>query len=310
MEHRPIGVQPHRGGIDLANLKLRAKVDFVTLRIPRKVRLPKLLGSAKWPRSARGKVLTIHDLDAADVPLVVGAVGDLQIAEIEIAVDIRPAAELSEIERRGLLERVMVDVFARHLDPSAGIGMTNEFRAFYRPHDRGYTVGPFNMRLPDPYDQQLHGRRGDDAQVKAYLKQRDQLLELPPARHCARVEVRLAGQVLQAHGLLRLSDLSGFRFRTALMPYFRHVDDVDRRPGRRRSPGADLIRQAHQHIDRQHFKKVGVGAFTGGGRRASLAARLRRAAGANHRIGQALGRLEERFRAAVSVQKPRADGMC
>lgn len=192
----------------------------------------------------------------------------------------------------------MVDIFARGLDPSAGGGMVPGFRAFYRRLDKGYMVRPFNLGLPRATDQLLHGGRNDAAQVKGYLKRRDQGVTLAPHRQSARIEVRLGSEGLFGHDLVTLTDLNGFRFRKRLMPYFWHVRGTARlKPA---SPTARttmmaLLSAKSDEYDQVEFQRAGVGAFGRGGKRAQSSVRLLRNTQVNNRLGQALLRLERQF---------------
>ena len=288
--------------IDLDRLNFRAKIDLVTLRTSRKMPLPKLDGRVKWSRKEHFKRFTLHDPSPNDISALAALGGPLRILELEVAVDVRPALTLPLDSRLTMLEAVMVELFAKRLDPRSGGMMRSSFRAFYRRLAGGYTVGPFNRRLPLPTDQQLHGGRTDAAQVKAYLKRVDQGRVIELAECVARVEVRLAADGLDAHGLKGLTDLDGFKYRKQLMPYFRHFAGAEQRQRRAASQTSQTLRRALQQIDQRHWQAVGVGAFVGKGDRESTSVRLRRDQPVNKRIGQALGRLEANFRITKSAR--------
>ena len=282
----------------LGDLSFSAKIDYITIHTPGKVNLPSLDGKPIWPRKFHGRRLTVHDATSTDVDALIATFGSARLMELEIAIDLRPAASVPAAECEALLKAVMVDQFARGLEPSAGQGMSNTFRAFYRRLEAGYMVRPFNLGLPRPTDQQLHGGRNDAVQVKGYLKRRDQSKVLPPEKQVARVEVRLGSECLFRHDLVTLADIKGFRFRKKLMPYFRHMSGTARpRRGQANSPGSllnVLNAKAHQY-DQEQFDRAGVGAFLQGGKRAGHGTRLLRDIPANNRIGQALTRLERQF---------------
>ncbi|MCB2029189.1 MAG: hypothetical protein KDH18_11205, partial [Rhodoferax sp.] len=141
--------------LDLGSVRFTGKIDYVTVQTAGRTALPSLKGRAVWPKSHGGRRLTIHDAVRGDVDAIVATLGNLRLVEFEIAIDVRPAPHVPESCRRQLLEQVMVDIFARGLDPSAGQGMSSAFRAFYRRLDKGYVVQPFNIALPRPTDQQL-----------------------------------------------------------------------------------------------------------------------------------------------------------
>jgi hypothetical protein len=281
--------------ISLDRYRFNAKIDYITILTPGKVKLPTLVGSVKWSRRFHGKRLTVHDAVATDIDALVTVFGAARLFELEIAVDIRPETSVPVPDRDELLKAVMVDLFARGLDPSAGLGMTRQFRAFYRRLAGGYMVRPFNKGLPRPSDQQLHCGRNDPVQVKGYLKRWDQGSSLDANRHVARVEVRLGSEGLLLHKLGTLTDLGGFRFRKKLSPYFRHVRGTARQVRANRTPLGVLLAGKQHDFDHVHHAQAGVGAFLTGGKRDGQKVRLLRDTPVNNRIGQALMRLERQL---------------
>lgn len=284
--------------IDYKDLRFSAKIDYITIHTSGKITLPPLDGKPKWPRAHHGNRLTVHDATAADINTLVATFGPARLIELEIAIDVRPALSVPVDERAGMLRSVMVNVFARGLEPSGGMGMSKQFRAFFRLLDSGIQVRPFNLVLPRATDQQLHGGRLDAVQVKGYLKTRDQGIALPPSQQVARVEVRMGSEGLLGHDLVRLTDLGGFKFRKNLMPYFSHVAGSKRLIRLKQSNNVLLrLMKAKQHeLDQAEFDRVGVGALLKGGKRCDSAVRLTRNIPLNDRLGQALMRLERQFR--------------
>jgi hypothetical protein len=291
--------------IDLSTLLFSAKIDYITIHTPEKTKLPRMTGRAIWPQKFHGQRLTVHDASPADVDTLIQLFGHAHIIELEIAIDLRPGSGVLPDDGENLLRSVMVELFARGLEPSAGAGMSNTFRAFYRRLESGYIVRPFNKGLPRPTDQQLNGGRDDAVQVKAYWKRRDQGAILPPDKQVARVEVRLGAQGLFALDLVTLASIQDFRFRKCLMPYFRHMRGTTR-PVRVRSGASKsmltLLADKQQEIDQEHWPQVGVGAFLRGGKRAGGHVRLMRNIPVNNRIGQALTRLEQQFQKTKFVR--------
>jgi hypothetical protein len=286
------------GQIDLAKVMFSASIDYVKVETPGRVALPPLDGSAKFSRQEHYRVLTVHDASGADVATLAGALGDVRIIELEVAVDVVPRPWVRGSERLQLLENTMLDLFASGLDPSEAQGMVNQFRAFYRRLEEGYQIGPFNLRLPKPTDQQLHGGRQDDCQVKAYLKRTDQRKALHPDEWVSRVEVRLSGRGLTSRNVHVISDLLGFRFRKQLMPFFTHVKGTRRRKRVTKITGKlqQVSDQWHDRQDQDVFRRHGVGAFKDGGKVPPDRVCLRRDVDVNNRIGQALTRLERQLR--------------
>jgi hypothetical protein len=290
---------PIRQSFDLGTLVFDAKIDYITVHTSGKVRLPALSGKPKWPRKFHGLRLTVHDATATDIDTLIRVFGPAFIHELEIAVDARPNRHIPTEQCEAHLKAVMVEMFARGLDPRAGQDMATGFRAFYRRLEAGYMVCPFNLGLPRATDQQLHGGRDDAAQVKGYWKRRDQGVALAPEKQVARVEVRLGSAALVGHELHTLADLRGFKFRKVLMPYFRHVRGTKRTALKRQGVAGTLyglVAERQDQFDQARFQQAGVGAFLPGGKLASADVRLLRDIAVNHRIGQALTRLEDRFR--------------
>jgi hypothetical protein len=284
--------------INFKDLRFNAKIDYITIHTNGKISLPDLDGKPKWPRAHHGNRLTVHDATAADINALVAIFGPARLIELEIAIDVRPALNVPIDDREELLRSIMVNVFARGLEPSGGLGISKKFRAFYRRLDKGYRVQPFNLGLPRATDQQLHGGRNDAVQVKGYLKTRDQDAALPRSQQVARVEVRLGSEGLLGHDLVTLTDLGGFKFRKSLMPYFSHVAGSKRLIPLKHSNNAvlRLMKAKQQELDQAEFERVGVGALLKGGKRCDPSVRLKRDIPLNDRLGQALMRLERQFR--------------
>lgn len=284
--------------VSLDAISVGAKIDYITIHTPGRTKLPPMDGRAIWSRKHHGKRLTVHDATAADIVALVAAFGNARLIELEVAIDIRPAKGTPPEQCDAIVKAVMVDIFARGLEPSAGGGMVPGFRAFYRRLDKGYVVRPFNLGLPRATDQLLHGGRNDAAQVKSYWKRRDQGAPLPPDKQSARIEVRLGSEGLFGHDLPTLTDLNGFRFRKKLMPYFWHFRGTARlKPAspKARTPLMAVLSAKSDEYDQAAFKQAGVGAFGRGGKRAKSAVRLLRNTPVNNRLGQALLRLERQF---------------
>lgn len=285
--------------VDLKMLNFNAKIDYITIHTSGKTKLPALAGKPIWPRRHHGERLTVHDATSADIDALVRRFGSALIYELEIAIDLRAGRHVPAADCENLLKTVMVDLFARGLEPSRGQGLAKGFRAFYRRLEHGYMVRPFNKGLPRATDQQLHGGRHDAVQVKGYLKRRDQGVALQPQKQVARIEARLGSVGLLGLDLTTLTDLSNFRFRKSLMPYFTHTHGTKRvvrgRNGKP-NPLLDLMVAKQHEYDNEHWNRVGIGAFLNGGNREHRNIRFTRNTPVNNRIGQALTRLELQFR--------------
>ncbi|MBI5277357.1 MAG: hypothetical protein HY854_12945 [Burkholderiales bacterium] len=277
----------------LETLTFSAKIDFVTVFTARRVELPDLDGTPKWPKEFHGQRLTVHDPSREDLLVLVDHLGPARVAELEVAVDVASLLDLGRDHREQELRSVMVNMFVARLNPS-GKALTGTFRATV---DRGRLL-PFNLRLPSGDEQLLYGHRAEAAQVKAYLKRSDQGRALPPEAWTARVEVALRHEGLRAHGVEQLPHLLGFRYRKELAPYFRHVREVFRRELGRRTlrDSHRLLVQYHDERLKKAFDRTGIGVTKRGGKFADMPVRVRADSRVNDRIGQALLRLERSLR--------------
>ncbi|MDZ4144875.1 MAG: hypothetical protein U1D29_10145 [Burkholderiales bacterium] len=295
----------------LKNLRFSAKIDYLSIDGIDRRTLPGLDGKAIWPASRRGAKLTIHDPSATDLKLLQSLFPDDRMSELEVAVDIRSQPCQNDSEHLNALIWAKTDLVTKGLKPSFSEGTNSGFRGAYKPLKCGYVLAPFNRRVPGSKEQLLYGHRGDGAQVKVYLKGLDQKRQLPSHEQCVRMEVRLGLVGLQSHGLQRVSDLEGFRFRRELMPYFHHVQCTKVRRRHTRSPETALLRVLFKKlndIDTCHWNSVGVGAFERGGRREDSGKKFERDTVMNQRIGQALLRLQrglqpEKFVRTRTVRK-------
>lgn len=273
-------------------LRFSAKIDYVTLASPQgKRELPNVTGRVFWSRRRHWKTYTIHDPSPADLWKLARDAADPVIEELEVSLDIGCSSEIPQADRLQLVREVMVHLIAKGLDPRGGPMMKNQFRALYKPGDgtQKGSVRPFNMGLPSPDDQQLHGGRHDCVQVKAYLKVRDQGQDLPGEDCVARVEVRLRGEGLAHHRLSRVSDLLTFEFRKSLTPYLRFVRGV-------RLNGPEAFSAQQCFLAQRVWERAGVGGCSGFGWLQRRKHRVLRDAEMNNRVGQALHRLERACR--------------
>ena len=288
---------PHSGAVNLSSLIFSAKIDYLTVHTGGKVALPNVPGTVRWARSKGCTQFSLHDPVADSVMGLTKALGSVPLMELEVSIDIGLKAAAAEEDRLELLSDVMVNLFARGLYPGKGPLMDAAARTFYRRLPHGYVIRPFNLKVPRPTDQQLHGFRSDSAQVKAYLKRTDAGRNLEPIDHVARVEVRLKRRALLEHGVDSLHDLIGFKFRKCLSAYFCFVRSarlrkLDRAPA---SPLDRLLAEREQMATETEWGRSGVGAVVKGGKVAHREHRLIRDIAVNDRVGQALHRLEQSF---------------
>ena len=280
--------------VDFTNFELSAKIDFVTFETPGRFDLADLDGKAKWPSQEHGTVRTILDRSPSDIAQLLIGVGDARLIKVEVAIGARPKSAANAEESREALECLYFRL-AAGLAPSGPALNRNQrrFMAWFDPRVR--RPAPFNMRRPLVVSTVYWGHRDDPAQVKLYVKRTDQHTRLPWQRHVARVEVTLAETGLAKHGLERLSDLIGFRYRKELSAYFRLGIGVDRSRTRseRRVPVAAALRSVRAKGDRKIWTKVGAPAFL---RETGYA--FQRDKHANEKTGDALARLAKRMKSA------------
>lgn len=291
-------------GIDLTWLKFGAKIDYVTVYTDGKCKLPKFDGNRFWARREHFRKLSIHDPSPRDIRLLSLHLGNPRLAELEVAVDIRPAKALSDDERGELIDTMMVQLIAKGLAPRGGKeDLLFGFRGAFQGVAGNFKLFGFNHKLPPSTAQQLHGKRHDPLQVKSYGKRTDQGKQLTASKYVARVEVRMSGYGLESHGLRHAEDLMTFRFRKELMPHFTMTRGAVMRKRPRPSSARrlrnwtmlQLLDSARNTFFERDWDRVGVGAFVGQGKNADLHVRLLRDRELNARIGQALLRLEQRI---------------
>lgn len=288
------------GTINLSDLIFSAKIDYLTIYTPGKCLLPRLDGKPRWARQENHRKLSLHDPSPGDVALLVQYLDNPRLAELEVAVDVSPDQELSKSVRESIVDALMVHLIAKGREPKVkDKDLEFRFRGVFEGTRSRYRLRPFNRVLPSPSGQQLHGKRGDHLQAKAYGKKIDQGQVLDGSQFVARAEVRMSGYGLQSHGLHRLQDLVGFRYRKELMPYFRHVKGVKRRGRAEALPGSLLavLRNKQEQLWREEWQRVGVGAFLPGGCCQDRDTRFISDTDVNNRIGQGLLRLERRMEA-------------
>lgn len=269
----------------------RADIDFVTIGAPGKRSLPRLDGTVRWSPKAHYKQLTIHDPSVRDVATLAEIFPNTPILQCEVAVDFWPRIH-DEAQGQIVLGNCF-EFVARHLHPYDAPFMDKAKTLAFNPRVGGLI--PFTYRTPAPDEQLLYGLRDDGpAQVKVYLKRRDQGETLRRDSHRVRVEVNLKADACVAHGLQGLDDFFTFQFRRRLSPYFRMVEVPFLRVKRTRRPLMQLVRR-HQarHWEQQAraaWQRVGVQ-----GSREYAGMHHRRFVDANQRTGKALSALQERF---------------
>ncbi len=277
----------------LKDLIFRAKIDYLSLITPGELPLPVLRGKPIWSRRLANKCLSIHDASPGDIRRLSAAFGDLRLRGLEVSVDVSCASHVPVPDRASHLERVMVGMFAKGLDPLYA-GRSGYFRGAWR---FGGPV-PFNKRLPRPTDQLIYGHRTDPWQTKAYFKKVDMGASLHAKDWVARVEVALHQDQLELHRVETIRNLQGFPFRRELMTYFQHVRGVAERQlawtstkGLRR-----LLLAKRNDFLQQEFARVGVGCIKRGGKFEAIDTKRWMNTPVNDRIGQALHRLQASMR--------------
>lgn len=287
-------INPKANPMPLSQVRFSAKIDYITVDGVQKTHVGQLDGRINWPPKYNGRRLTVHDASARDIALLAKIFKNGIVAELEIAVDLKPIGFDDEREYIGAVHQLKAEYLAKRLRPNVASGLWSGFRGAYKRQPFGYSLCPFNKRVPGASEQLLYGRRDDGVQVKAYYKHMDNKRPLPWRQHTARVEVRLGRLGLSHHGIEGLDDVLGFAVRRELSPYFQTVRGACRRMRKSQTQGLPLLKvlKAKQESDDQiYWDQYGVGAFEQGGARHCDHIRLLRDLPLNDRIGQALHRL-------------------
>ncbi|MCO5108843.1 MAG: hypothetical protein M9907_17425 [Burkholderiaceae bacterium] len=278
--------------IDLSGTVVTAKIDYITIATPGKVALPLLDGKPKWAVSQHYRALTDHDASPADVEALIATFDNPEILELEVAVDFVPKHRLNEADDKATLNK-LYDSLLNQLYPWAGEMMRDDVMGMFNPTTK--SLRPLDLQRPDLRTQVVWGLRGFPAQVKLYIKGRDQNRELVWNEQLVRAEVRLSGEGLRAHGLNELSDLQGFEFRKRLSPYFRLLRGSRRRRLNQASEDSltRILRGLKEKADANTWSEIGAPGFRQ--LRGVAPIVMKRDQRANERIGDALKRLERRY---------------
>lgn len=291
----------------ISEMRFTAKIDYLSIENIVRAELPPTEGHVVWPTSCKSTRLTIHDPTPGDLLALISRFPNGVLFELEVAVDLRVARRLPADENRAALALIKSEHVAKGLRPEFAPGLNNGFRGAYRKTDKGYSLTPFNRRVPLPEEQLLYGHRNDGAQVKVYFKGSDNNNTLPNHEQSIRIEVRLGKVGLRSHNLDTPVDLIGFQFRSELMPYFQHVHGSRPRGSHCKKSDANqrLTSQTSKQVvaDSVFWEKVGVGAFERGGKRAANDHLFSRNVAMNERFGQALHRLQRSFAAKEFVRE-------
>lgn len=275
--------------VDFTGFSVSAKIDFVTIVTDGQCDLPALDGTPRWSRREHYRRLSIHDATPGDVRLLTHALSNPEILELEVAVDTRPLVVNTQAAHAAELNRAYY-ALVTSLHPYDGLLMSRELMGVFNPYTR--RLEPCDMRPPRQALQAIWGHRSHPAQVKLYVKGIDQGEALAWQEHLVRMEVRLSGDGLAAHGLRTLGDLLGFKYRKQLSPYFRTACGTRRRR-LNIAHESDVIRVVRERlenkVDVETWRDIGAPGF-----RELDGIVMKRHIPANQRIGQALGRLEKR----------------
>lgn len=277
----------------LSQIEVRSSIDFIRISTPGWQKLPPtILGRPAWGVAAHYRELTIHDLDAHDIPLLAAAFPHAGILGLEVTLDLVPAAPCSPAGRLRLLEDCFAQV-ARRLHPYGAPRMRRAKTAGYVPEIG--KLRPFNHRTPNPNESLYYGFRNDQpVQVKVYCKKRDNGVALPERQWSVRIETTLKAAMCAEFGLHGLGDVLDFPYRKVFMPYFRMM----RGPvasGRRTERAVLKIVNARRSSALQADANAGWASTGVQGARTLPDVRFLRDPTINQRLGQALQRLEERF---------------
>lgn len=240
-------------------LDVRASFDYVKLHYPIRAKsrfAPDPRYRWAYTKGASKCTLTVHDPAPADLRTVCDRLDDPLIAEIEISVDLWPAADVPMEERAQLLERTFVALALRFRpddELAHGAGFKGAFSAGW--------VGakPFHRRWAKPGETLVYSHRGEGHGAKLYLKNRDQGRHLPPEQHRVRIETTMRSpKGLHFKPFGQLSSLSNGLLRRHFAKVFRIID----RPEVRK-PSRYTAEKLAEHNERMMsmWMKAGVGAF-------------------------------------------------
>lgn len=296
---------------DFDRLKIRAKIDFVTIVTEAKLGQAFAGGQqAQWVPN-KG-VSTLHDPTEDDLYNLSKTVPMAALMEYELAVDFFSVDGLSAYDRETVLRRTFAAIAGRYRPEDVAL---YGYRRRGGVKSRGVAPVPFHDRFPDAEEQLLWGGRGDWMQAKVYLKRTDNNKELPIEAHCVRIELAVRRGALLEMGVVSVGDMLTQNYRKTFCKHFRMIHGVRERLRRERPATAALKRRIARG-----WARAGVGAFALGkglpveaGKLTEAAVRNRarrqvpvdmvkldRHVKANARIGNALQQLDRRMSARVS----------
>jgi hypothetical protein len=292
----------------------RAKVDFITIRLPALFSLPPssreaILSCTKLERTIQGRIetpksmkdadrLTIHDPSIEDLQYLTDEFPDTEIEELEFAVDFTLTDGSNDLLRLTQLHHWI----KRALAPFHHAGLTGRAtRKYFDPQSNKYETDVLQTRATNKTVLWTHAR--GQFQIRAYIKDRDDKQELE--RHFVRIEVTLRRGGCQQANIHRLGQLPEFApdLRHFLTRFFCIAEGIKPRISRTRSKDPAQLRTAEHAAQKERarveraWKKHGAMWAAKHGYQIIPDARM------NRLFGAALDRLRDKFMTLIAPQK-------
>jgi hypothetical protein len=251
MEH--IGLVAHFG-------KPKAKIDFITLRLPASIRNEAdalrfsghISGRITAPKAWWGRkddCLTIHDPTRADLQFLIDEHHDTEILALEVAVDFFLKDGCNDPARlRALHAWLKTRLFPQRHDRMKG----NDRRKYYDEADGTIKDDTLKTRSGDTtlYWPNTSGYE----QVRLYIKTTDD--KRPIDRHCVRIEATLHRGGCQYADVHRVGLLPHFadNLRRYLSPFFNIAAGIKPKIKRTRTKDPAKAREAARIVDKERAR--------------------------------------------------------
>lgn len=251
-------IRPGPPAVNWDELDCTAKFDYIKVLCLKQGRFPKLTGTHKWNRQPHGQdgyTLTVQDPLQSDIQKLIEHLGDPMILSVQLTVDLKPKSTVAPTD----LEPFLVETFyavAGRFRP--------EDKALWSYGRRGGVDGAgknpkqFHRRFPAPTEELVYGHRNMWMQSTAYLKRTNEGEDLGLNEQRMRMELTLNGEGVTTFGIVRLSNLNGFNYRSAFTKHFRIVGQPRLRAARGRDD-AEIVRLERRMW--RAWQTAGVGKF-------------------------------------------------
>lgn len=240
--------------------KPKAKIDFITLRLPACIRYgadalrfsERISGRITAPKAWRGSkddCLTIHDPTRADLQFLIDEHHDTEILALEVAVDFFLKDGSNDPARlRALHAWLTTRLFPQRHDRMKGKGR----RKYYDEADG--TIKTDNLKTRST-DKTVYWTAPDGfEQVRLYIKDSDD--KRPIDRHCVRIEVTLHRGGCQYADVHRVGLLPHFadNLRRYLSPFFNIATGIKPKIKRTRTKDPTKALEAARAADKERAR--------------------------------------------------------